>query len=116
MRELKKNGRKVGKLRYKSGEWYALICVDKKWSLIERAIEKVIGLDMGIKFFLCDSDGRQIENPKFYRKTLKRIKVEQRKLSRKKRGSNNRKKQILRLAKLHQRLTNQRDDFLHKHR
>jgi putative transposase len=82
--------------------------------MIERAIEKVIGLDMGIKFFLSDSDGRQIENPKFYKKTLERIKVEQRKLSRKKKCSNNRKKQILRLAKLHQQLKNKRDDFLHK--
>ena len=117
------NGRrsiKEGKIKqvivkqYKSGEWYALVCVDKKFTMLERAIEKVIGLDMGVKFFLSDSDGRQIENPKFYRKTLKRIKAEQRNLSRKKRGSNNRKKQILRLAKLHQRLTNQRDDFLHK--
>ena len=63
---------------------------------------------------MSDSDGRQIENPKFYRKTLERIKTEQRKLSRKKKGSENRKKQILRLAKLHQRLANQRGDFLHK--
>ena len=100
--------------QYKTGEWYALISAEKEVSMITKAIEKVIGLDMGIKFFLSDSDGRQIENPKFYKKTLERIKIEQRKLSRKKKGSNNRKKEILRLAKLHQRLTNQRDDFLHK--
>ncbi len=100
--------------RYKSGEWYALISVDKRNSAITRTIEKVIGLDMGIKFFLSDSDGRQIENPKFYKRTLDRIRMEQRKLSRKKKGSQNRKKEILRLAKLHQRLANQRDDFLHK--
>ena len=100
--------------QYKTGEWYALIMVDKEFSVITKAIEKVIGLDVGIKFFLSDSDGRQIENPKFYKKTLGRIRIEQRKLSRKKKGSENRKKQILRLAKLHQRLTNQRDDFLHK--
>lgn len=100
--------------QYKSGEWYALISVNREVSIITRTIEKIIGLDMGIKFFLSDSDGRQIENPKFYKKTLEQIKIEQRKLSRKKRGSQNRKKEILRLAKLYQRLTNQRDDFLHK--
>ena len=100
--------------RYKSGEWYALVCVDKKFTMVEQAMEKVIGIDMGIKFFLSDSDSRQIENPTFYKKTLDRIKIEQRKLSRKRKGSNNRGKQILRLAKLHQRLTNQRDDFIHK--
>jgi len=69
---------------------------------------------MGIKFFLTDSDGRQIENPKFYKKTLERIKIAQRRLSRTKKGSNNRERQIMQLAKLHQRLTNQRNDFLHK--
>jgi len=113
-REIEGKIKQVIVKRYKSGDWYALISVDKEVPLVTKAIEKVIGLDMGIKFFLSDSDGRQIENPKFYKKTLERIKIAQRKLSRKKKGSNNCKKQILRLAKLHQRLTNQRDDFLHK--
>jgi len=113
-REIEGKIKQVIVKQYKSGEWYALISVDREVSVVTRTIEKVIGLDMGIKFFLSDSDGRQIENPKFYKKTLKRLRIEQRKLSRKKKGSQNRKKEILRLAKLHQRLTNQRDDFLHK--
>ncbi|GAH60981.1 unnamed protein product, partial [marine sediment metagenome] len=79
--------------QYKSGEWYALISADNEVSVITKTIEKVIGLDMGIKFFLSDSDGRQIENPKFYKKTLERLRIEQRKLSRTKKGSKNRKKQ-----------------------
>ncbi len=99
---------------YKSGEWYVLLSVDNKISILDQLIQKVIGLDMGIKFFITDSEGRQIENPKFYKRTLDKIKIEQRRLSKKKKGSNNRKKQIFRLSKLHQRLTNQRDDFLHK--
>lgn len=113
-REIEGKIKQVIVKQYKTGEWYALISVDKEVSVITRTIEKIIGLDMGIKFFLSDSDGRQIENPKFYKKTLERLRIEQRKLSRKKKGSQNRKKQILQLAKLHQRLTNQRDDFLHK--
>ena len=113
-REIEGKIKQVIVKQYKTGEWYALISVDKEVSVITKTIEKVIGLDMGIKFFLSDSDGRQIENPKFYKKTLERLRIGQRKLSRKKKGSQNRKKQILRLAKLHQRLTNQRDDFLHK--
>ena len=113
-REIEGKIKQVIVKQYKTGEWYALISVDREVSVITRAIEKVIGLDVGVKFFLSDSDGRQIENPKFYKKTLGRIRTEQRKLSRKKKGSNNRKKEILRVAKLHQRLTNQRDDFLHK--
>ena len=113
-REIKGVIKQVIVKQYKTGEWYAMVCADREISVVTRAMEKVIGLDMGIKFFVSDSDGRQIENPKFYKKTLERIKVEQRKLSRKRRGSQNRKKEIIRLAKLHQRLTNQRDDFLHK--
>ena len=100
--------------QYKTGDWYALVSVNKEISIVERTVDKVIGLDVGIKFFLSDSDGRQIENPKFYKKTLERIKIEQQKLSRAKRGSKNRAKQKIRLSKVYQRLTNQRDDFLHK--
>lgn len=102
--------------QYKSGDWYALICVDYQQppTVLKKAIEKVVGLDVGVKFFLSDSDGRQIGNPKFYKNTLERLKIAQRSLSRKKKGSNNRKKEIIRVAKLHQKLTNQRDDFLHK--
>ena len=100
--------------QYKTGEWYALISVEKEVSVMAKAIDRVIGLDVGIKFFLSDSDGRQIENPKFYKKTLERLKKEQRRLSHKRRGSQNRKKQILQLNKMYHHLTNQRDDFLHK--
>ena len=100
--------------RYKSGEWYALLCVEKEASMVERIIKQVIGMDMGVRFFLTDTDGRQIENPRLYNKTIERIKVEQRRLSSKKRRSNNWLKQLLKLNRLYQKLVNQRDDFLHK--
>lgn len=100
--------------RYKTGEWYGILYTDEEIPTVKQNIEKVIGLDVGIKFFLSDSDGRQVENPKFYKKALGQIKIEQKKLSHKKKDSNNYKRQMLRLAKLHQRLTNQRNDFLHK--
>jgi putative transposase len=100
--------------RYPCGDWYALFCVDKQIPVMERAIQKVVGLDMGIRFFLTDSESRQIENPKFYKRTLERIKIEQRRLSKKKRRSNNWLKQLMKVNKLYQRLVNQRDDFLHK--
>jgi putative transposase len=69
---------------------------------------------MGIKHFLTDSDGRQIENPRFYERTLERIRIEQKKLSRKKGDSRNGEKQRIRLARAYEKLVNQRDDFLHK--
>jgi len=113
-REIEDKIKQVIVKQYKNGDWYAFVCVNKEVSVIRNAIERVIGLDMGIKFFLSDSDGRQIENPKFYKKTLEQLRIEHQKLSRTKKKSSNHKKQILRVAKLHQRLTNQRDDFLHK--
>jgi putative transposase len=100
--------------RHNSGKWFAYIYVKKDIPITERKAEKVIGIDVGIRHFLTDSDGRQIENPKFYDKTLKGIKVVQHWLSKKKNGSKNREKQRIKLAKLYERLTNQRDDFLHK--
>jgi len=99
--------------RYKSGKWFALICVEKEKKKLPKT-GKVIGIDVGIRLFLTDSEGRQIENPMFYEKTLKRIKIEQRRLSRKKKGSKNWEKQRRKLAKAYEKLVNQRDDFLHK--
>ncbi|MFQ6080510.1 MAG: RNA-guided endonuclease InsQ/TnpB family protein [Candidatus Bathyarchaeia archaeon] len=160
--ELKKNGKKVGKLRYKgkgwfktlnfnqsgfkidgkklvlskigeipikihrkvegkikgviikrekSGRWYAIIQVEDESKPLPKT-GKVIGIDVGIKYFLTDSDGRQIENPRFYEKTLKRIKILQRNLSRKMKGSKNREKARIKLAKAYEKLVNQRNDFL----
>ncbi|MEM3946162.1 MAG: transposase, partial [Candidatus Micrarchaeia archaeon] len=81
---------------------------------IKKEPENAIGIDVGVKHFLTDSDGRQIENPRFYEKTIRRIRVLNHWLSRKKKGSKNYEKQRIKLAKAHERLINQRDDFLHK--
>ena len=74
----------------------------------------VIGLDVGIKDFYTDSNGNIVANPKIYRKHEKKLVREQRKLSRKKKGSNNRNKQRIRLAVQHEKVANTRKDFLHK--
>jgi len=99
--------------RYSSGKWFALVCVEEEEKQLPKT-SKAIGIDVGIRFFLTDSEGRQIENPKFYEKTLKRIRIEQRRLSKKKKGSKNYEKQRRKLAKKYEKLVNQRDDFLHK--
>jgi len=98
--------------RYSSGRWYALVQIENIPQPLPKT-GKSIGIDVGVKHFLTDSEGRQIENPKFYQRTLNRIKVIQKQLSRKKKGSNW-EKWKKRLAKLYEKLTNQRDDFLHK--
>jgi len=100
--------------RHSSGKWFACICVEKDICITKREPEKIIGIDVGVRHFLTDTDGRQIGNPKFYGRTLERIRIVQYWFSRRKKGSKNREKQRVKLAKLYERLTNQRDDFLHK--
>lgn len=100
--------------KYRSGEWYAMVCTEKETQSTTQTPQSFIGLDVGLLHFLTDNIGRQIENPKFYKQALKRIKKEQRRLSSKKKGSNNWLKQKKRLNKSYDKLTHQRDDFLHK--
>lgn len=160
---LKRNGRKVGKLRFK-GQWFKTLNYNQsgfkvegkklvlskvgsinirlhrpiegivkgvfiKWELsgkwfvifqVENSIRhlpqtrKAIGLDVGVKHFLSDSDGRQIENPKFYERSIERLQKAHRVLSRKKKGSKNRAKAKVKLGRVYEKVVKQRDDFLHK--
>ncbi len=72
-----------------------------------------VGIDLGIKTFAVLSDGKEYESPNLLRKSLDRLAVLQRRASRKKKGSANRKKANLRVSILHERITNQRNHFLH---
>ena len=76
--------------------------------------EFTIGIDLGLTDFAITSDGIKYSNPKYLKKSLNKLAIEQRKLSRKKIGSENREKQRLKVAKLHEKISNQRKDFLHK--
>lgn len=73
-----------------------------------------IGIDLGIKEFAITSDGEMIENPKYLRKSEKRLRKLQKDLSRCKKGSKNREKCRIKVAKQHEKITNQRKDFLQK--
>ena len=73
-----------------------------------------IGIDLGLKDFLVDSNGTRIPNPKYLEKKQKKLARYQRALSRKKKGSQNRNKARLKVAKIHESVTNARNDFLHK--
>jgi putative transposase len=76
--------------------------------------DEVLGLDLGLKEFLIDSNGNKIANPRFLKTSLKRLKRLSKKHSKTKLESKNREKKKLKLAKLHRRVANQRNDFLHK--
>ena len=96
-----------------SGKYFISILVDTE--IIELTkVEAKIGIDLGIKEFAICSNGDKYENPKHLRKSEKRLKKLQKDLSRKKKGSKNRTKTRLKVAKLHEKIANQRKDFLHK--
>lgn len=99
----------------KAGKYFVSISVDvgenyKK----ERNSNNKIGIDLGIKNFLITSKGDKFCNPKFTKKYEKKLKREQQKLSKKKKGSKNKDKQRIKVAKVHYRISNSRKDFLHK--
>ncbi len=73
-----------------------------------------IGIDVGIKEFYSDSNGTVVSNPKYLERSMRKLIREQRKLSRKPKGSNNRTKQRVKVALVHEKITNQRNDFLQK--
>ena len=73
-----------------------------------------IGIDVGIKEFYSDSNGKVVYNPKYLEKSMRKLMREQRKLSRKEKGSTNRNKQRVKVALVHEKITNQRNDFLQK--
>lgn len=74
----------------------------------------VIGIDVGIKEFYSDSNGNAVPNPKYLEKSMRKLIREQRKMSRKQKDSNNRNKQRIKVALVHEKITNQRNDFLQK--
>ena len=73
-----------------------------------------VGIDLGIKSYIVDSNSERIDNPKYLTKSLLRLAIEQRKLSHMKKGGKNRNKQRIKVARLHRRIRNQRNDFLQK--
>jgi putative transposase len=85
-----------------------LISVDNK--VETQSTGKAIGLDIGLKEFYTDSNGYSEPNPKFYRTSEKRLKFRQRRVSRKKKGSANRKKAINRLGRVHLKISRRREE------
>jgi len=161
----KKNGRKIGHIRFKGYGWYNTLnynqsgfkidqdhsllhlskigdmriklyrkiegCIKaviikregKKWFAIVQAdqepqplpeTDEAIGLDVGLTSFAVDSEGNNIENPRYAEHAAHKLAKLQRRLARAEKGSNNRRSIQDKVAKLHKRINCQRDDFLHK--
>ena len=97
-----------------SGKYYVSVLVDCEEQEKLSKSENEIGIDLGIKEFAITSDGEMIENPKYLRKSEKKLRKLQKDLSRCQKGSKNREKCRVKVAKQHEKIANQRKDFLHK--
>ena len=99
-------------IKKSNNKWYAILITDGKKD-IQKGIGN-IGIDLGIINFVADSDGNKIKSPLFLKQDLKKLKVAQQNLFRKKKGSANRRKARFVISKIHEDIENKRLDFLHK--
>jgi len=115
-REIPKNAiLKQATISRQNNQYFISILIDDTITIPKPIKAKnAVGLDMGITDLIITSDGKKYENKKYFVKSQKQLKKLQRRLSKKKKGSNNRQKAKLRVQKLHTKINNQRKDYLHK--
>ena len=97
-----------------SGKYYVSLCCDDIDIEPFDKTGNAVGIDLGINEFCITSNGEKIENPRYLKKSLNKLAKLQRELSRKSKGSSNRNKARLKVARLQERIRNQRKDFLQK--
>jgi len=97
-----------------AGRWYAIAaCAIARKMMSSIVYKKPVGIDVGITNYVYDSDGRHVDNPLFMTKELKPLRRAQRKVARRRPGSNNRRKAVSWLQRLNMRIANKRKNFLH---
>jgi putative transposase len=94
--------------------WYVCLMLEMPEKTVSVREPKAIGVDVGLKSLLALSDGTLIENPRWLRKSLAELRILQRTASRRVKGSNRRRKAYGQVANLHEHISNQRRDYLHK--
>ena len=96
------------------GNWYVTLMVEFEPLSFPPLTAEAVGIDVGLNSLLALSDGTLIDNPRWLRNSLKRLRVLSRKLARQKQGGTNWRKTATQLARLHGKIANQRRDFWHK--
>jgi putative transposase len=96
-----------------AGKWYVCVSVESAPQPLPESDSRV-GLDMGLLAFATLSDGTTVDNPRHARKAQARLRLAQRRVARRTRGSHNRRKAVVLLQKAHAHVQNQRADFQHK--
>ena len=113
-RNVEGNVKQLTVKRYASGKWFAMLATEKNKKVAQVTGKSKVGIDLGIASLIYDSDGNSVSHPKFLNNSLKKLGFEQRRLSKKKKGSANHRKQCVKVASLHEKVVCQRNDFLHK--
>ena len=104
---------KTVSVKREAGRWFAVFSVECDASPLPPSTEAV-AIDVGLSSFATLSDGTAIENPRFYREAQRALRVAQRRVARRRKGSKRRKKAVALLARAHARVQAQRSDFHHK--
>lgn len=115
LQKYNKNIRSATLSKTKSGNFFLSILIEIEETELKRFehTNEQVGIDLGVKDFVITSDGEVFENKHFFKKEEKQIKKLQRQLSKKVKGSNNRKKVQIRIAKLFERIMNKKDVYIH---
>lgn len=115
LQKYNKNIRSATLSKTKSGNFFLSILIEIEETELKRFehTNEQVGIDLGVKDFVITSDGEVFENKHFFKKEEKQIKKFQRQLSKKVKGSNNRKKVQIRIAKLFERIMNKKDVYIH---
>ena len=113
LNHLQKYIQSITLIKSSSEKYYLSICID--YNIIQKEkLDTIIGLDLGIKDFIVDSNGNRYENKHFYKNQENKLKKLNKQLSKKQKGSNNRNKVRIKLAKVYEKITNQRNTYLHQ--
>ena len=113
LNHLQKYIQSITLIKSSSEKYYLSICID--YNIIQKEkLDTIIGLDLGIKDFIVDSNGNRYENKHFYKNQENKLKKLNKQLSKKQKGSNNRNKVRIKLAKVHEKIKNQRQNYLHQ--
>ena len=99
--------------RTTDNKYYMSLLVESEIKPLKQST-RTVGLDLGLKSLIVDSNGHKYKNHKYLTKSQSRLAKAQRKLSKMVKGSSNRNKQRIKVAKLHKKIQNQRNDYLHK--
>ena len=105
---------KQQRIVHRVGKWFCQFVVEDGVKHQPRVPMNAVGIDLGLNSFSVLSNGEAVDNPRFHRRSERKLKRANRSVSRKKKGSRNRRKAVRRLQRVHEKVRNRRADFTHK--